>query len=82
MLSSPKWLALLSLDAPQVAVTWQALLARTLGSSQSPRHYLLVFASVWLGYAADRRFDNRRVQRPQSEQHPFYAQRPRAVPSL
>lgn len=73
MLSRIKWLTLLSLDAPLVAVAWQALFARSLGSQLKPHHFSLVFASVWLGYVADRWIDNLKRTRPTSQQHTLYA---------
>lgn len=73
MLSRLKWLTFLSLDAPLVAVAWQALIAKESGYQNSWYHTLIVFMSVWLGYAADRWFDNFKSRRPSSEQHQFYA---------
>lgn len=73
MVSYLKWLTYLSLDAPLVTVAWQALLARRFASNQSWYHYAIIFMSVWLGYAADRWFDNRKRTRPKSEQHIFLA---------
>lgn len=72
MLSHLKWITLLSLDAPLVAVSWQALFSHSLGNEQQWHHYLVVFLSVWLGYAADRWLDNLKRTRPGSEQHNFY----------
>ncbi len=73
MLSRLKWLTFLSLDAPLVAVAWQALIAKESEYQLSWYHSLIVFMSVWLGYAADRWFDNLKNSRPSSEQHQFYA---------
>lgn len=79
MLSHLKWLTLLSLDAPLVAIAWQALLSKSGESQQSWHHYLIVFLSVWLGYAADRWFDNLKAKRTGSEQHCFYQKYQRPV---
>ncbi|EDY84810.1 hypothetical protein VDG1235_4443 [Verrucomicrobiia bacterium DG1235] len=79
MLSRIKWLTFLSLDAPLVAVAWQALFSRESENDLSWYHYLIVFMSVWLGYAADRWFDNRKSNRPRSEQHQFLARHSRFV---
>lgn len=79
MLARLKWLTFLSLDAPLVAVSWQALFAREHGSRLSWHHSLIVFLSVWLGYAADRWCDNLKRDRPASEQHRFYALHSRQI---
>lgn len=73
MVSRLKWLTFLSLDAPLVAVAWQAMLAHESSFKLHWHHTLIVFMSVWLGYAADRWFDNLKSNRPSSEQHQFYA---------
>src|SRR5690242_16333745 len=51
------WPNLLSLDAPLVAVLWQQLFARCFGLPGDAIPALLLVASVWLIYAADRAFD-------------------------
>ncbi|MDQ8202524.1 hypothetical protein [Pelagicoccus sp. SDUM812003] len=71
MLASLKWLTLLSLDAPLVAVVWQAMLAQTLGGVIHWHHRALVFSSVWLGYAADRWFDSLLNPQAPSAQHRY-----------
>ncbi|MDQ8196944.1 hypothetical protein QEH56_02230 [Pelagicoccus enzymogenes] len=73
MLARLKWLTFLSLDAPLVATTWQALFAKEHAVNLRWYHSLIVFLSVWLGYAADRWCDNLKGGRPASEQHQFYA---------
>lgn len=82
MLSRLKWLTFLSLDAPLVAIAWQALFARETRTVLAGHHTLIVFLSVWLGYAADRWFDNLKRKRPNSEQHQFYAKHFRAIPTI
>lgn len=46
-----------SLDAPTVAVVWQYALARCTGVTLAADAYVVLFLSVWLAYAADRRLD-------------------------
>jgi hypothetical protein len=72
--SYPLWLwpNLLSLDAPLVAVTWCALLARSLGLDAAPATLLLLGAAVWIIYAADRLLDVRRTP-PGTARHQFAA---------
>ncbi len=79
MLQRLKWLTFLSLDAPLVAATWQALFAKEQGVHIEWYHSLVVFLSVWLGYAADRWWDNLKFDQPPSEQHQFYAKHSRAI---
>ena len=74
MLSHLKWLTVLSLDAPLVAVAWQALFAKGSAAGQGWHHFLIVFLSVWLGYAADRWLDARKVESGMGELHRFYVQ--------
>ena len=49
-----QWPTILSLDAPAVAVLWQWLLARVGHASLGWPPHLVLGASVWLAYAADR----------------------------
>ncbi|MBK1878423.1 hypothetical protein [Pelagicoccus mobilis] len=72
MLKHLKWLTLLSLDAPIVAVAWQALISKSVASSQNWHHFAIVSLSVWLGYSADRWFDTLSRSPSKSEQHSFY----------
>lgn len=66
-----------NLDAPAVAVAWAALLARAAGRSASAGELGLLAAGVWLGYAADRLLDGRRLGgRAQTARHRAAARRP------
>ena len=71
----------LSLDAPVVALLWQALFARSFGVRLGLHHYLLLGASVWLVYAADRLLDGMKFDKrlPHTKRHRFYALHRRAV---
>lgn len=69
-----QWLTVLSLDAPAVSLLWQALLARVAAVPLRWPHLVVLSASVWLAYAADRwiegwRLDWRDVRTPR---HRFY----------
>lgn len=77
MLARIKWLTYLSLDAPLVTVAWQALLARSYHAELHWHQRAIVFSSVWLGYAADRWFDNLKTEKPRSEQHLFFSRHER-----
>ena len=72
---------MLSLDAPAVALLWGALFAREFGVRLEPHHYLLLGASVWLVYAADRLLDGLKFDEraPHTARHRFYAAHRRAV---
>lgn len=72
MLPSLTWLTILSLDAPLVAIAWQALFAATNGSRLRWEQRAVLFASVWLGYAADRWLDARRDADAQSARHRWH----------
>ncbi len=50
-------LSKLSLEAPLIAVVWQATSARALGAPTSFHHAFLLGSGVWLAYTADRWFD-------------------------
>ena len=52
-----EWPTILSLDAPLIAVLWQALFAQVFGVSPAWYHLVLLAAPVWLVYSADRLFD-------------------------
>ncbi|MCA9839402.1 MAG: hypothetical protein KC422_21005 [Trueperaceae bacterium] len=58
--SLPLWAmpTAVSLDAPLVAVLWQWFFARSLGLELHPLASVLLFATVWLIYAADRLLDS------------------------
>jgi len=53
------WLNILSLDAPLIAVLWQALLARTFHIPLRPSGRLALGLTVWAIYLADRVLDAR-----------------------
>ncbi len=71
----------LSLDAPAVALLWQALFARAFGVRLEPYHYVLLGTSVWLVYAADRLLDGLKFdgRAPHTARHRFYATHRRAL---
>ncbi len=65
------WPNLLSLDAPVVAVVWQMLFARCFQVRVNPLAAILLLATVWLVYAADRTLDAWRGE-VHSPRHEFY----------
>lgn len=70
-----QWPTILSLDAPTVALLWQAVLARVAHSPLAWPHRFVLGASVWLAYAADRWIEAWRL-RPdqiQTQRHYFSA---------
>ncbi len=81
MLAPLKWLTTLSLDAPLVAVAWQAMLAHVLHSSLAWHQRLIVGLSVWLGYAADRWFDSK-GSTAKTTRHLYSRQNAKALLSL
>ncbi len=68
------WPNLLSLDAPVVAVLWQILFARCFQVPVDALAALLLLATVWLIYAADRTLDAWRGE-VHSPRHEFYRRR-------
>jgi hypothetical protein len=69
-----QWPTVLSLDAPAVAVAWQALVARAVGVQISWAEAFVLGASVWLAYVCDRwlegvRLDRRTVLTPRHHFH-------------
>ena len=77
--SSPRipwwlWLNVMSLDAPLVAVLWQAALARAHKVTLMPAVHLVLFLAVWVIYMLDRVLDG--FSMPQaaklSVRHDFY----------
>lgn len=56
-----QWLTVLSLDAPLVALAWQALLARNAGVVLGTASRFVLGSSVWLAYAGDRWFGGWRI---------------------
>ncbi|MCH6255821.1 hypothetical protein MLD52_04635 [Puniceicoccaceae bacterium K14] len=71
-LRSIHWLTTLSLDAPLVALAWQELISETSGTKIDIHHRILIFASVWLGYSADRWIDSIRYKETKSTRHLFH----------
>jgi hypothetical protein len=57
-----QWLTVLSLDAPLVAVAWQAAFARAMQVQLQGHHSFILGASVWLAYAADRWIEGWRLE--------------------
>ena len=77
MIRSPKWWqwpTILSLDAPAVALAWQALTARTAGVRLAGAPVAVLGLSVWLAYAADRWIEGWRLRPEQvrTQRHFFY----------
>lgn len=69
-----QWPTVLSLDAPAVALVWQALLAQTAGVRLSWIEPFVLASSVWLAYAADRWIEGLRLDpaHVQTQRHAFY----------
>lgn len=69
-----QWPTILALDAPAVTLAWQAMLARVAGVTLMPRHFILLGASVWLAYAADRWIEGWRLspETVRTQRHYFY----------
>jgi hypothetical protein len=69
-----QWPTVGSLDAPAVALLWQAALAGAAGFRLRPVHALVLGASVWLAYAADRWIEGWRLDpsRVRTHRHQFY----------
>lgn len=69
-----QWLTVLSLDAPLVAVAWQAALARAARLSLQTHHLFILGTAVWLAYAADRWIEGWRLSPGQvlTQRHFFY----------
>lgn len=61
--SGLSWVRALSLDAPLVALTWQALVAKSVGVALRPVHVLSLFVATWLAYSGDRLLDGLRLER-------------------
>lgn len=67
------WFNILSLDAPTVAVLWQAFLARCLHADVRWPAFVALGASVWLIYVADRLLDSLQSEEgPITPRHRFY----------
>lgn len=71
-----QWLTVLSLDAPLVAMAWQAALAQAMRAKLDWHHVFILGASVWLAYAADRWIEGWRLAAEQvrTQRHWFYRQ--------
>ena len=69
-----QWPATLSLDAPLVAVLWQALFARKIGVRLDWHDPVLIGLAVWIVYAADRWIEGWRLSPDtvQTQRHHFY----------
>jgi hypothetical protein len=69
-----QWTSILSLDAPLVAVLWQALFARKLGVTLDWHDPVLLGVAVWIIYAADRWIEGWRLDlnTVQTLRHGFY----------
>ena len=78
--SAPLWLwpNLLSLDAPVVAGLWQILFARCYRVPLDGWAVVVLMATVWLIYAADRILDSNRPECA-TERHEFYRRNRQAV---
>ena len=72
---TPVWLwpNILSLDAPLIAVTWQAFVAQRYEVPLRPAGRLALFLAVWAIYIADRLLDARHpVTTAEAARHRFY----------
>lgn len=56
-----RWLGILSLDAPLVALGWETMIHRSLPIDLRWGHYVMLANSVWLVYAGDRLLDGIRI---------------------
>ncbi len=76
-----EWPAVLSLEAPAVAVSWQGLLAHVFDTALPSGHVALLASSVWLAYVADRwmdalgRFGKGRSRERLETRHVYLAER-------
>jgi hypothetical protein len=69
-----QWLTVLSLDAPVVAVLWQALFARLAGVQLGWHDPVLIGVAVWIVYVADRWIEGWRLtpEIVRTQRHYFY----------
>ncbi len=69
-----QWPTILSLDAPAIALLWQALLARAVHVTLAWPAAFVLGSSVWLAYAADRWIEGWRLDPAQirTQRHYFY----------
>ena len=72
-----RWPTVLSLDAPAVVLGWQAVLAHAARVHLEWPHAVVLSASVWLAYAADRWIEGWRVAPDaiRTARHAFYQRR-------
>jgi hypothetical protein len=72
-----QWPTILSLDAPAVALLWQWELARCAGSVPGGAAVLVLGASVWLAYVADRWIEGWRLDPDcvRTQRHRFHSRR-------
>ncbi len=69
------WANLLSLDAPIVALLWQALFGRAFSSHLRWPAFVALGSTVWIIYVSDRLLDSRHVLTEiSSSRHQFYRQ--------
>lgn len=67
------WANILSLDAPLIAVTWQAFLAQCYAVPLRPAGRVALFLAVWAIYIADRLLDARHpATTAEAARHRFY----------
>ncbi|MCC6414429.1 MAG: hypothetical protein IT582_00755, partial [Opitutaceae bacterium] len=69
-----QWPTILSCDAPSVAVAWQWMFARAARVELGAHHHAILFAAVWIIYAADRWLEGWRLAPGQvkTQRHYFY----------
>ncbi len=69
-----QWAAILSLDAPAVALAWQGMFARVASARLAGHHVVLLGLSVWLAYSADRWIEGWRltVETVSTQRHYFF----------
>lgn len=69
-----QWPTILSLDAPAVALAWQALLARVARVDLGRPEAFVLGTSIWLAYTADRWIEGWRLAPAQirTQRHHFY----------
>ena len=67
-----EWPTILSLDAPAVGVLWQWMLSQALGVPLKGHQAVVLGASIWMSYAADRWFEGWRLTRVFTRRHLFY----------
>ncbi|MBX7212176.1 MAG: hypothetical protein K1X78_27965 [Verrucomicrobiaceae bacterium] len=74
------WPHVLSLEAPVVAVLWQAVMARTHRVAMLPATVAGLALATWLAYVIDRLFDGANAAPPPSDaRHAFYHRHRRVI---